>query len=266
MKVSIITVSYNQGEFIRANIESVLSQGYDDVEHIIIDAGSTDETISILKEYPHLNWISEKDKGQSDGLNKGFRKATGDIISWINSDDILTANSLINVTEFLKNNKDEIGVIGDLELIDENGEHLKTIISHSVIYKDMVSKQRGITQGSIFFKRSVFEKIGYLDETLHYAMDFDFFLRVSQIRTIPYINKTLAALRIQSGSKTTNMFVKFRYDHLKIAKKHNASIFSKGVLDDVFFILTNPLRNNTLIRNTIRKIKGMPPWNPSEFN
>lgn len=89
LKISVVTVSFNQGRFIRQNIESVLNQGYTNFEHVIIDGGSTDETVSILKEYPHLNWVSEKDKGQSDGLNKGFRKATGEIIVWINSDDML---------------------------------------------------------------------------------------------------------------------------------------------------------------------------------
>lgn len=100
LKISVVTVSFNQGRFIRQNIESVLNQGYTNFEHVIIDGGSTDETISILKEYPHLNWVSEKDKGQSDGLNKGFRKATGEIIVWINSDDMLAPGALHIIDDF----------------------------------------------------------------------------------------------------------------------------------------------------------------------
>ena len=97
LKISIVTCSYNQAEFIRQNIESVLNQNYPNFEHLIIDGGSTDGTIEILKEYPHLNWVSEPDRGQSDALNKGFRKASGDIIAWINSDDMLAPNALFNI-------------------------------------------------------------------------------------------------------------------------------------------------------------------------
>ena len=102
LKISIITVSYNQGKYIEDNILSVLNQHYQNYEHIIIDACSTDGTIEILKKYPHIIWTSEPDNGQSDGLNKGFRKATGDIIAWVNSDDKLYPNALEIINKFFK--------------------------------------------------------------------------------------------------------------------------------------------------------------------
>lgn len=98
LKISIITVSFNQGQFIEDNILSVINQNYSNVEHIIIDAGSTDGTLDILKKYDkHLNWVSEPDKGQSEGLNKGFKKATGEIIGWFNSDDRIPPGTLHKV-------------------------------------------------------------------------------------------------------------------------------------------------------------------------
>ena len=125
-KISIITVSYNQGQFIEDNIKSVISQNYPNLEHIIIDAVSTDGTLDVLHKYDkHLNWVSEADRGQSDGLNKGFKKATGDIIGWFNSDDRLPPNALKYVSEFFKNNPEEIAVVGDQKLIDTNGVEIK---------------------------------------------------------------------------------------------------------------------------------------------
>ena len=89
MKISVVTVSYNQGQFIEDNIQSVITQHYENIEHIVVDGGSADDTISILKRYPHINWVSEADGGQSEALNKGFRKVTGQIVAWVNSDDKL---------------------------------------------------------------------------------------------------------------------------------------------------------------------------------
>ena len=103
LKISIITVSFNQGQYIEDNIKSVLDQNYPDFEHIIIDACSTDNTLSILKQYPHLIWTSEPDKGQSDGLNKGFKKATGDIIVWLNSDDMMCEGAFQTINDFFIN-------------------------------------------------------------------------------------------------------------------------------------------------------------------
>jgi len=121
LKFSVITPSFNQGEYIEQTIQSVLDQDYANFEHFVIDGGSTDQTISILNKYPHIQWISEKDKGQSDALNKGFKMAKGDIIAWINSDDWYETGAFKAVAKFFIQNPDKDIVMGDCNLIDDKG-------------------------------------------------------------------------------------------------------------------------------------------------
>ena len=226
-KISIVTVSYNQVEFIEDNIRSVINQNYPNIEHIIIDAGSTDGTIEILKKYDkYINWISEPDNGQSDGLNKGFKKATGDIIGWINSDDNLSSDSLHTIADFFQKNPDEIAVIGDQVIIDEKSKQLKVIKSHSYTFDYLLNHARGITQNSTFFKREIFKKIGYIDESLHYAMDRDLFIRIASIKDMPYISKILAEFRMQPNAKTADGSYNFSKELIKIRKKYGGSFLS----------------------------------------
>lgn len=259
-KISIITVSYNQCEFIEDNIKSVLSQDYPNAEHIIIDAGSTDGTLEILKKYDtHLNWVSEPDNGQSDGLNKGFKKATGDIIGWFNSDDRLPPNALKFVSEFFINNPEEIAVIGDQKLIDENGNEIKVIKSRAYTHDFLLNHARGITQNSTFFKRSVFNKTGYLNEDIHFAMDRDLFVRISKIKDMPYIPKILGEFRIQEDSKTSLGSYYFAKDMIKIRLKNHGKFFSLGNRNDIYLVITEPFRRIKWLRRFVQKIKGVNP-------
>lgn len=255
-KISIVTVSYNQAEFIEDNIKSVIDQQYPNVEHIIIDAGSTDATVEILKKYDsYLNWTSEPDNGQSDGLNKGFRKATGDIIGWINSDDNLAPGSLQKVADFFQKNPDEIALVGDQAIIDEYGDILRVIKSREYDFDYLLNHARGITQNSTFFKREVFDKIGYLDEALHYAMDRDLFIRIASIKNMPYISETLAEFRIQPNAKTAEGSHKFAKELIKIRKKYKGSFWSPGNKNDLYIIFTQPLRQIIWLRNLVQRIR-----------
>lgn len=255
-KISIVTVSYNQCKFIEDNIKSVIEQNYPNVEHIIIDAGSTDGTIEILKKYDkHLNWVSEPDKGQSDGLNKGFKKATGDIIGWINSDDKLAKNSLLKVGDFFNNNQNKIAVVGNQILINEKGEYLKTIKSRPYTHDYLLDHARGITQNSTFFKRAVFDEIGYIDESLHYAMDRDLFIRIASIKEMVYIPESLAEFRLQPNAKTSEGSYKFAKELIKIRKKYKGNFFSPGNRNDYYLILTQPLRRIKWLRSLVQKLR-----------
>jgi glycosyltransferase involved in cell wall biosynthesis len=260
-KISIVTVSYNQGQFIEDNIVSVINQDYPNVEHIIIDAGSTDGTLDILKNYDsyeHINWISEPDEGQSDGLNKGFRKANGDIIGWFNSDDRVPPGALREVANFFMEHPNEIAVVGDQRIIDDQGDEKKVIKSREYTFDYLLNHAKGITQNSTFFKRSVFQEIGYLDEDIEYAMDRDLFIRIARQKKMPYIQEILGEFRIQENSKTSDGTYNFAKELIKIRYKYDEGhILSPGMVNDLYIIMTQPFRKISWLRNTIRKIKSI---------
>ena len=205
LKVSIIMTSYNQGRFLERSILSILNQNYPNLEFIIIDGGSTDESAGIIKKYEKYlaYWISEKDKGQSDGLNKGFRMATGEIIGGQNSDDIYLPGVLSAAAGFFKKNPDADIIFGNRFDIDENdnitGESKFTKFSRIVYQYDGIS----LGSQSTFWRKDLFAKIGYLDTGLHLAMDYEFFLRAAakkaKFKFLPYY---LGAMRRHRAAKT----------------------------------------------------------------
>ena len=203
-KISIVTPSFNQARFIDTNIQSVLAQQYPDIEHIIIDGGSTDGTVEILKKYSHLHWISEKDNSQSDALNKGFRRATGEIIGWLNSDDTYCPAVFHAIAEQFER-KDVMVLCGDGYEIDERGEITHPLSSRSTDPDSLIRYWKWkyeFVQPSFFFRRNVFDEVGFLDESLYYAMDYDFFIRLGLRYRFGYTSKPLANLRMYPESKS----------------------------------------------------------------
>lgn len=218
-KISIITPSFNQGRFLERTIKSVLSQNYPNIEYIIIDGGSTDNTVEIIKKYEHklAYWVSEKDKGQSDALNKGFKKATGEIIGWQNSDDIYLRDSFLKaLNTFNDHPKAEI-VFGNTYMIDENDNIINelrftpfSLLTH--LYEGM-----SISNQSSFWKKTVFDKIGMMNLQFQFSMDFEFFLR-AKLNNInfKFIHEHLGSFRIHTESKTTSIFAIRNKEHEKI--------------------------------------------------
>jgi glycosyltransferase involved in cell wall biosynthesis len=230
-KFSIITPSLNQAEYLESNIQSVLSQHYPNFEHIVIDGCSTDGTIEILKKYPHLIWSSEKDSGQSEALNKGFNKATGEIIGWLNADDLYCQEIFHSVAEKF-DDKTVIVVFGDGFEIDNHGKNIRTITAKGNFPEDLIKYwkwQYEFIQPSFFFRRKVFENIGYLDESLYYAMDFDFFIRLSTQYKTYHLTKPLACFRVHSHSKTGEIsrdtLPKFIWEMHHVSKRYWGSPF-----------------------------------------
>jgi len=207
-KISIVTVSFNQGEFIRQNIESVLAQRYPNFEHIIVDGGSTDSTLEVLRSYPHLLWTSEPDRGQSDALNKGFSRATGDIIVWLNSDDWL-ADGVFH--DLAVNLRDYPIVLGQAAETDREGNIRQIVKNPAKSFYDLMRywiPYAWVAQTSVFFKRSLLEEMKrpdgtYLDEDLYFTMDMDLWLRMAVKYTfVKHIDRVLSYYRIYDTNKT----------------------------------------------------------------
>jgi glycosyltransferase involved in cell wall biosynthesis len=204
-RISIVTPSYNRAALIEETIRSVLSQNYPNLEYVVIDGGSQDNTVDILRKYVAgiAFWASEPDEGQADAINKGFRRTTGDILAWINSDDQYADGALQAVARaFLQDPTIDV-LYGACDLIDERGAYLCTYRTPSFNHVLELGSNR-LLQPATFFRRRVFESIGGLNPTLHYSFDYDFWLRASLrgFRFAPCPGAALSRFRLWKQSKT----------------------------------------------------------------
>ncbi len=204
MKFSIITPSYNSEKYISDTIESIENQSIQDVEHIVVDGASDDDTINIVNKYQGITLISEPDNGQSDAINKGLKKASGDIVAWQNADDIYLPHCFERVADFFEENSDVKMVYGYYQRIDPQVKKLADV--HPPSYKKWKFKYGRFypVQPSVFFRKEVFEELGYLDESLHYCMDIDLYCRIVGRYKIGRIPHMLGAFRVHDESKTQN--------------------------------------------------------------
>ncbi|MCB0164760.1 MAG: glycosyltransferase [Anaerolineae bacterium] len=202
-KISIITPSFNQADYIAETIDSVRAQNYPYLEHMVIDGGSTDGTLAILQQYDGLDWVSEPDNGQADAINKGFKKSTGDIAAWLNSDDIYLPGALQHVADFFSRHPQIDIIYGDYHLIDQTGNVLLRKQEIPFDYNILLYGLDYISQPTTFFRCSVFERSGYLDDSLHYGLDWEYWLRLAndgcQFAHLPI---DLAATRWHVDAKT----------------------------------------------------------------
>jgi len=205
-KISIITPSFNQGEFIEDTIKSVISQNYEKFEYIIIDGGSNDDTVDIIKRYQDKisYWISEPDYGQTNAINKGLKIATGDIITYLNSDDLFLPGTLEKIANYFNIYQDRYFVYGNTIVIDKKGEVIKyrKQLKFNKNIACMIGFGLVIDQPATFWRKEVFEKIGFFNENLYYTMDADYWFRISRYYKLYYINEYLAKFRWHSQSKT----------------------------------------------------------------
>ena len=202
MKFSIVTPSLNQGRFLRDCIESVQAQTLVEWEHIVIDAGSTDETLDVLNAYPHLQWISEPDKGQSDGINKGFRRATGDWVMWLNGDDYLLPGALARVAAVAEQHPEADVIYGGWEFVDAEKRVTKRIKIFPVDVRMLVHMGAYIGSTSCFFRRATTIGEGFL-LNIHFrqVMDMEYHARLGCAgKRFVYLPEYLAAFRIHGGN------------------------------------------------------------------
>jgi glycosyltransferase involved in cell wall biosynthesis len=205
--ISIVTPSYNHANFIEETIRSVLLQGYPNLEYIIIDGDSSDGSVEIIKKYsPWLAyWVSERDRGQSHAINKGFANARGEVVAWLNSDDVLQEHSLAMIGRYFAQNPTCEFLAGRSEMRDVSGtktfwrvENLPRSLAQLLEYP----LGRYLAQPSVFFRRCVLDRVGPLDERLQYAMDLDLWLRMAEHYQIEILPQTLSWMRIHESAKT----------------------------------------------------------------
>lgn len=230
-KISLVTPSFNQGQYIEQTIKSVLGQKYPNLEYLIEDGRSTDGTLRILKKYGNrIRWTSQKDKSQSDALNRGFRKTTGEIVAYLNSDDYLLPHALAKVAVFFRKNPQAYWVTGKCQTVDLHNSEVRQPVT---AYKNLMlqflrSRQlleivNFISQPATFWRREIFEKVGFLDTKLNYSMDYDYWLRIWRKYPLYYINDYLASYRVHPSSKAVlSPETQFNKEY-ELAKKHSDS-------------------------------------------
>ncbi|NOR23114.1 MAG: glycosyltransferase [Desulforhopalus sp.] len=218
--ISIVTPSYNQGQFIEETIRSILLQGYPNLEYIISDGGSTDDTVEVIKKYePWLTyWASEPDRGQSHAINKGLKRVSGEVIAYLNSDDIYLSGTVQRALSYMTDQKEVDLVYGDCCVINDESQTVSVWRSRPF---DLLVElcQNFIYQPTVFMKRKVLEVIGFFDEELHHTMDVDYWLRAATQMRFGYLPSELAGFRITEGSKTGTSLLPFAAERERTLEK-----------------------------------------------
>ena len=222
-RITIVTPSFNQGDYLEQTIHSVLSQGYPNLEYMIIDGGSTDNSVEIIRRYEKdlSYWRSYKDEGQTSAIMEGFQRASGDIIAWLNSDDCYEPGTLHAIAQAFQKNKEALFVYGDYYVVRENGARiLKKKVSCD--FKVMAYSYLMIPQPSAFWDRKAYETIGGLDPELKYSMDYDLFLRFAKkypASRFIHLQKPLSAFRLHPESKSVGSMAKFLPENKRVVAR-----------------------------------------------
>lgn len=229
-KISIITPSFNQANYLEETIRSVLQQGYPNLEYIIIDGGSTDGSVEIIKKYePWLTyWVSEPDRGQSHAINKGFSQCTGEIINWLNSDDLLLPNSLNEIAKkYHERHSDVFIIAGNAKILSEDGRitNRRHVSLAKGWIKEFGVQYDGGIQASWFLSKALYQLTGPIDESLHFSMDIDYSFRWLEFNPeYLIIKESLAIYRSHSEAKTSKFVKSSMQERRKMYYRHIESL------------------------------------------
>lgn len=200
-----VTPSLNQGRFIERTIRSVIEQDYDDLEYIVVDGDSTDDTLAVLRRYgDRVVWISEPDRGQSDAINKGWRMSSGEIVAYLNSDDTYKPGAVARAVEWLLAEPETVMVYSDVDIIDQD-DRLVRLFRGPEFDLDRLIHDYGyyLPQQGVFLARAALERVGLLDESLHFKMDRDLYIRMGRQGRVRRIPQSLACGRAHADAKST---------------------------------------------------------------
>ena len=228
MLVSIITPSYNHEKFLETTMRSVLEQEGVDMEYIVVDGASKDGSVDILRKYSDRLawWVSEPDKGQTDAINKGFAHARGDILAWLNSDDTYQPGAVAQAAVYLREHP-EVGLVyGDANFINADGKIIGKFPAAQTDYRRLRQGYVHVPQQAAFFRADLWRKVGPLDPSFYFAMDYDLWVRLARLATVVYLPRLWANFRLHGDAKTITADDRCWPEMLKVHQREGGSLFS----------------------------------------
>jgi len=226
--VSVVTPSFNQARFLESTIQSVLSQDYPHIEYLIVDGGSDDGSLDIIKRYSDRLgwWVSEPDRGQTDAINKGFEKASGDIFAWLNSDDTYLPHAISEAVAYLQAHPKTGMVYGDANLVNKAGEVIGKFPARQTDYQRLRRGYVHIPQQAAFFRANLWHEVGPLDPSFYFAMDYDLWVRLARVSSLDYYPRLWANFRLHSQGKSVISDDRCWPEMLRVHFREGGSIFS----------------------------------------
>ncbi len=253
--VTVVTPSLNQAKYLDLTIKSVLDQDYPRIEHIVVDGGSTDGTLELLENYPHLIWVSEPDGGQADAVNKGFQQASGEILGWLNSDDLYLPGAVSKAAAHLRRAPADL-VYGDYVEIDELGEELEAMRVPGFDLDFSLNVRNVIPQPATFIRRSVLDSVGMLDTSYRYAMDYEFWIRIARAGCrIDHVPEFWACFRRHSTSKSVAEADRFWQEARRVARSNGGRLLSKSL-----YLHTRQRLHERVLQSPLRPIAVSLRW------
>jgi len=267
MLFSVVTPSFNCKDFILANVESVRRQGLplEQLEHWIIDGGSTDGTVDLLKQIDGIKWVSEPDRGLSDAVNKGIQRSKGDWIIWLGADDLLAENACKTFLEYVARYPEIRIFAGDLIFLRADGSKEQRVEGWDYHLKDLLGSRTGINQPSTWVHREVYDKVGLLDVSNRYSMDYEWMVRAMHRYQCIHIPHVLSYSRRRPGSISDAHMVRQVKDFLAIRRRYKQPYLSPAELRIRLYIYSDFLRKIPWVRRGIRILKrlaGKEPLHP----